>query len=174
MNPVDELTNSLINHNLFFFAGSGISIQAGLPSVSDVLSGTYKKYLPDIIKGDYTHGNKRKKDTGTDNAVNALKNGQSKGYLAIASKKPNKPRLNEKEMKAYWKYVERMESKHLGKVVSYITKIYLEHFNFAVLSLPVYLAQTEHILRLSDIFPKHHIYHLNYQHIQCFYWLNNG
>lgn len=104
-----------------------------------------------------------------DNVLNVVK-----GYLAIASKKPNKPRLNEKEMKEYWKYVERMESKHLGKVVSYITKIYLEHFNFAVLSLPVYLAQTEHILRLSDIFPKHHIYHLNLQHIQCFYWLNNG
>lgn len=77
MNPLDALTNSLRNHNLFFFAGSGISIQAGLPSVSDVLSGTYKKYLPDIIKGDNTQGNKRKKNTGTSKTENALKNGQS-------------------------------------------------------------------------------------------------
>lgn len=77
MNPIDDLTNSLKNHNLFFFAGSGISIQAGLPSVSDILSATYKKYLPDIIKGDNIQGNKRKKDTGGSKAENALKNGQS-------------------------------------------------------------------------------------------------
>lgn len=55
-----------------------------------------------------------------DNMLNVVK-----GYLAIASKRPNKPRLYEKQMKEYRKYVGRIESKYLGKVVRYITRMYL-------------------------------------------------